>query len=162
MKLLKLVQRVQFRRRLNSLKWKFVHSYGSFFALKRFSALSEWFYPQPLTWRRDTWLPELTPRRKLIPWYFMSLVAISCNLGLFYIGLREILSHKKDPEMTLTQVLLLVFYTCGASLISVGILSYVQEGDGLCFALGNLQVIKPVREDDGMSKFLKKILWNHK
>lgn len=126
----------------NPFKWKLNPSYGTFTALKRFSSLWGRVHPQYITWNRVTWKPRLTPKFKLIPWFLMSLIVLSVNLSFFYIGFREILAHTKDPEMTAINVLILAIYTGASCIASVAILTYPLV-DGLCFALGNLQTIKP-------------------
>lgn len=139
----------QFHKYLQPFPRKFFPPYGAFSALKRYSSLIKYFYPQYITWNWDAWRPELTPKYKLIPWFLGSLAVLLVNFSFIYIGFREILAYTKDPEITFTHVMLLEMYTNAASLASVSILSYILEGSAINFALGNLQTIKPDLDADG-------------
>lgn len=136
----------------NPIKWKSKLSFGTFTALKRFSALSAWLYPQYITWNWNRWKPELTPKPQLIPWFSLSLLVFSVNVSFFWIGLGEILAFKKDPDFSSVQVLFLVYYTSFATYASSIILFYAYRGNAIKFALGNLQILKT--DGDGMSIIL--------
>lgn len=119
-----------------------IPSYGAFTALKRYSILCQVIYPQFITWTSVTWKPKLTPKPKLIPWFFMSMVLLVVNLSFIYIGFQQILAHSKDPEMSFTHIMLLMMATDGTVVASAAIMTYALEGDGMCFVLGNLQTLK--------------------
>lgn len=143
---------------LKLLSWSSISipSYGAFAALKRISSVSQLFYPQYLTWNPATQKLELTPKTKLLPWTLFSLVLLFINLSYYYLGFRQILAHTKDPEFSLINAILLVFSTCGSTIVSTMILSFVLERNEIPFALKNLQKMKAAPGAEGMYTLHKK------
>lgn len=128
---------IQIVRRFSLKTWS--DQFTGFYSV--FSTLSRWFYPQYITWNWVSLRPELTPKRKLFPWLFLSVVVLSITLSFFYIGFREILVYEKDPDFSPVHVLFLVIYTGAASIASASILTFLLEGNEIIFELGNLLAI---------------------
>lgn len=91
----------------------------TFDALKRLEILSEWLYPQTLTFNRVTWEPTPTLKSKLIPWFFLAFLGVMVGTSFYFILLQQLLSHRKDPEISVTTHLLLLllctYYTFSSS-----------------------------------------------
>lgn len=115
-----------------------------FDALQRCTKFSEWLYPQRLTFDRVTWepTPTPTPRSKLIPWYFLSILCAIWETSFVFILLQQLLSHKKDSEILMpTYVLLLsccICYTLSTTICC----AYHFNPEELCFVIRNMLRIK--------------------
>ncbi|OXA64521.1 hypothetical protein Fcan01_00931 [Folsomia candida] len=127
-----------------------------FDALQRCTKFSEWLYPQRLTFDRVTWepTPTPTPRSKLIPWYFLSILCAIWETSFVFILLQQLLSHKKDSEILMpTYVLLLsccICYTLSTTICC----AYHFNPEELCFVIRNMLRIKgPSNESSNLTGF---------
>lgn len=126
-----------------------IPAYGPFLALQRFTIFSESLYPQYLTWDRVTWKSKPTPRKKLVPWYLFSLLNLTVSFNFLYVAFREVIAHDKDPDINITEAIILIFYICSNLTATMSIINYVFRAKEICFVMNNLQKLKLLVEDDG-------------
>ncbi|OXA63655.1 hypothetical protein Fcan01_01103 [Folsomia candida] len=119
-----------------------IPSLTPFHALKRFVFLSEYLYPQFITWNRITWVPHPTPRNRLLPAFLLTFLLIVATVHLVYFGLMQITSKQKDPDVTITSgfVLSICFFSFTIG-ISISI-SFIFKRNQLCLVLRNLLKLK--------------------
>ncbi|OXA63029.1 hypothetical protein Fcan01_00929 [Folsomia candida] len=111
-------------------------------ALQRFSILSEFLYPQRLSFNRVTWQPTPTATSKLIPWYFLSFLCAVEGTSFYFILFQQILSHQKDPEISGTIHILLLMLSICYSFSSTICFTYHSNPDEICFVIRNTLKIK--------------------
>lgn len=131
-------------------------SFGAYDALQHFAMFSEALYSQYFTWERPSWKPIPTRKIKLIPWYFMSLVIILSTFAYSWVVFKEILVHKKDPEMTTMSSLMFPVYICVHCLDVLIIVTFISTVEEICFVLGNLQNMKAGTTDIG-GKYISRL-----
>lgn len=113
-----------------------------FQAMQRFTVLSEWLYPQYITWDRLTLEVKPTSRSKrLIPMMLSSLVAFKA-VSFVYFLTRQVVSYHKDKDITFNAGVLLILASSGYSIAVVISHAYIFRVDGLRFILKNLSEIK--------------------
>ncbi|OXA47301.1 hypothetical protein Fcan01_17575 [Folsomia candida] len=120
-----------------------------FQALQRFAVLSESFYAQRITWDKKTWLPNVTPLRKLKVFITLSALLVVADLILLYILAKEVLSYRKDAEFTLTAAVLLVMVFCVLSTAIFVSQMYLFHGKELCFIYRNMNTLKEMCRTEG-------------
>lgn len=108
-----------------------------FQALKRFTTLSEWFYPQHITFNRTTGEATPTKKSKLIPWYFLSFLGIEMLSSYFYVLLREVFSLHKDPDISVTMYVILIILSNAYSLSTTIFFMYHTNAEEFCFLINN-------------------------
>lgn len=106
MELFKYDKRVKLLRSLNLN----LPTFGIFEGMQRFAILTEYLYPQYITWDRVTWRPRATPKVKLGPWWIYSILTILAASHFLFVGIHEIAAFRK--VISLPQVLMLVVYLC--------------------------------------------------
>ncbi|OXA63035.1 hypothetical protein Fcan01_00927 [Folsomia candida] len=111
-------------------------------ALQRFTRLSEFLYPQRLSFDRVTWQPTPTAKSKLIPWYFLSILCAIEETSFYFILFKQILAHQKDPEVSGTLHLILLISCICYSFSTTIFFTYHSNVDEICFVIRNTLQIK--------------------
>lgn len=112
-------------------------TFTPFKALQRFTKLTEFFYPQHITWDRISWVPHLTPKKNLVPWFVQSGLVFMAVISLYFLQIRDIFIH--DSTVLLTSRLTLIFYLLLCTLVCNIIVTFLYFGVELCFVLKSLQ-----------------------
>ncbi|OXA48271.1 hypothetical protein Fcan01_17443 [Folsomia candida] len=109
-----------------------------FNALRRIATFSEFLYPQIITWDKKTRGPIPNSGFKLVPWFLISGVAILAALPTFWIGIREIISNKKDPAISVAHSLIIIFHFCDQSVVIGIIFTLLCKTRESCYIFGSL------------------------
>lgn len=133
-----------------------------FTALKQFVFLSDASYTQCLTWDRKTWLPDVTPLRKLKAFISLSVLLLVNNHVLFYILTNEVVGYHKDPELTLAATLLLVIALSLAICAFIASQIYAFKGKTVCFIYRNVETLRQICQPEiGKFEFIALDKWNN-
>lgn len=124
-----------------------IPSHTPFEALQRFALLSEWLYPQFITWNRVTSVATVTPRKYLVKSYALTVLLALADVDIFVFCLTQLMSQVKDPDLKIPSAF--VMNACVLSFtIAVAIsVTYIFKSDQLCFILHSLTKMEVVIND---------------
>ncbi|OXA48643.1 hypothetical protein Fcan01_16529 [Folsomia candida] len=108
-------------------------------ALKRYAKLSNLLCAQRITFNRAL-EPSITPAAnlKLTTWYVLSLLCAMVGTSFCFILTQQLLSNKKDVDISMAMCLTLIMASAAAMLSTTVCCTYHSRADELLFVIRNL------------------------
>lgn len=122
-----------------SLITSFLQTLTPLEALKRYAKLSNLLCAQRITFNRAL-EPSITPAAnlKLTTWYVLSLLCAMVGTSFCFILTQQLLSNKKDVDISMAMCLTLIMASAAAMLSTTVCCTYHSRADELLFVIRNL------------------------